>query len=197
MTVLRTSVLAVLILVPGGVAAQEQSGLARALELPAHRALIEITEGATPGRFETDGCSGGMSTLWRGLAGQFPDLAAVHGNRPPWESCCEAHDRIYHVAGRARDADQSYEARLAADEALNACVVQSAEPDLPRLTLAYDLSETRLRQIYAAIGDAMFLAVRLGGGPCSGLPWRWGYGYPDCLTLFPTPDAAHDTAADR
>jgi hypothetical protein len=38
-------------------------------------------------------------------------------------------------------------------------------------------------EAYAAIADAIFAAVRLGGAPCSGLSWRWGYGFPNCLRL--------------
>jgi hypothetical protein len=34
--------------------------------------------------------------------------------------------------------------------------------------------------IYQGIADLMYRAVRLGGIPCSGLPWRWGYGWPAC-----------------
>ena len=28
--------------------------------------------------------------------------------------------------------------------------------------------------------ELMFYAVRIGGGPCSGLAWRWGHGWPPC-----------------
>ena len=34
--------------------------------------------------------------------------------------------------------------------------------------------------VYEVIGDLMYRAVRIGGIPCSGLPWRWGYGWPEC-----------------
>ena len=34
--------------------------------------------------------------------------------------------------------------------------------------------------LYAAIAELMYRAVRIGGIPCSGLPWRWGYGWPEC-----------------
>jgi len=39
--------------------------------------------------FTTDGCSGGMSLLWR----------KVIGHPPPWEDLCVEHDRAYHVGG--------------------------------------------------------------------------------------------------
>ena len=42
------------------------------------------------------------------------------------------------------------------------------------------LSTEEVARIYKVIGDLMYRAVRIGGVPCSGLPWRWGYGWPEC-----------------
>jgi hypothetical protein len=162
----------------------QDMGLSRAVELPAHRMLMETREGAELSPFVTDGCSGGMSTIWRTIAVQFPDFAEMHGPVPPWEACCEAHDMIYHDAGGATTAGKSFDARRAADEALRICVVETGEGELAQMSAAYGVSEEALRQIYRGIGDAMYLAVRFGGGPCSGLPWRWGYGYPGCSFLL-------------
>lgn len=39
--------------------------------------------------FVSDGCSGGMSVLWR----------AVLKRPPPWEDLCVEHDRAYHAGG--------------------------------------------------------------------------------------------------
>ena len=37
--------------------------------------------------------------------------------------------------------------------------------------------------------ELMFIAVRIGGGPCTGLAWRWGHGWPPCsLDLQPATD---------
>jgi hypothetical protein len=162
----------------------QDMGFSRAVELPAHRVLMETIRGAALAPFETDGCSGGMSTIWRTIAVQFPDLAEVHGALPPWEACCEVHDFTYHRAGDATEALASFEARKQADEALRACVVETGEQELPRIAAAFGVSEDLLRQTYRGIGDAMYLAVRFGGGPCSGLPWRWGYGYSGCSVLL-------------
>jgi hypothetical protein len=119
------------------------------------------------------------------VADLFPDFAEAHDGRPPWEDCCVAHDRRYHDAGGATEPSQSYDARLAADETLRACVVAGAAGRLPALADRYDVSDDQVRAAYSAIGDAMFNAVRFGGGPCTGLPWRWGYGYPGCLPALP------------
>lgn len=174
--------LAVLLAGPAG-AEPADTALQRRLELPAHRLLIEvIRDPATElAPFTTDGCSGGLSSSWTVVADLFPDFAAAHQGRPPWEDCCIAHDRRYHGAGGATTAEASYAARLAADEALRACVETTGEGRIADLSRSYGVTADQVRRAYAAIAAAMFNAVRFGGGPCTGLPWRWGYGYPGCL----------------
>jgi hypothetical protein len=44
----------------------------------------------------------------------------------------------------------------------------------------YDVPVSRVRIMYIAVADLMYRAVRVGGIPCTGLPWRWGYGWPEC-----------------
>ncbi|MEL7212553.1 MAG: hypothetical protein AAGK92_07815 [Pseudomonadota bacterium] len=77
----------------------------------------------------------------------------------PFESCCVSHDRAYHAGGSAMTARGSYVERLAADRAFQMCVAETGGE---------------------VVSDALFQAVRLGGVPCSGLSWRWGYGRPRC-----------------
>lgn len=178
-----------LVLVPATLAAQEPAAgnsVLRTLELPAHRALQSVIQDpeTTLAPFETDGCSGGMSWSWRLVSDLFPDFEKAQGESPPWEECCVVHDRAYHNAGGATDAAASFTARLAADEALRQCVMRQGEENVVALSEQYDTSQDVVRQAYTTIADAMFNAVRLGGGPCSVLPWRWGYGYPLCLGIF-------------
>jgi hypothetical protein len=161
--------------------------VAHTLEMPAHRALMGVVSApdTTLAPFTTDGCSGGLSTTWSVVADLFPDFAAAHDGQPPWEACCVAHDRHYHDAGGATDAETSYHARLAADDALRACVIDGGEDRIAFLADHYGGTEDQVRLAYRTIGDSMFTAVRFGGAPCTGLPWRWGYGYPGCLPGFP------------
>ena len=153
------------------------------IEMAGHRRLSRVMAEAgyraTP--FVTDGCSGGLSLAWGAVANYLPPLAGVHDEYPPWEACCVTHDRAYHVAGGARTAQESYRARLSADEALRDCVLDTGVLRSPQLVETYDVTDAQVAAAYALIADAMFNAVRLGGGPCSALPWRWGYGYPGCL----------------
>lgn len=179
---LATGAIAVIAAVSMAQADGNSGFLSRAVELPAHRWLAEIrrTPGAPLADFTTDGCSGGMSSLWTFTAEQFPDFAAAHGGIPPWEGCCVTHDRAYHTAGESSDPEASYAARLSADEALKDCVAATSGSRDAILRDEYGLTATQVRTAYGAIATAMFQAVRLGGGPCTGLPWRWGYGWPQC-----------------
>jgi hypothetical protein len=163
------------------------SDVRKTLELPSHRALMRLaTDPDTSlAPFATDGCSGGLSSTWSVVADLFPDFSEAHENRPPWEACCVAHDRRYHDAGGAKTAEGSYDARLAADEDLRACVVAGGKDRVTALARHYDVSEDQVRLAYRTIGEAMFNAVRFGGAPCTGLPWRWGFGFPGCFSGRP------------
>ncbi len=171
------------------VVAQESrfaADLQKTLEMPGHRSLQSVIEKpeTTLSEFETDGCSGGMSSGWQLVADLFPAFAEAQGGEPPWEECCVIHDRAYHNAGGATDAEASFAARLEADEALRQCVANPPPDDIAAAMTRYEAEETQVLLAYDLIASAMFNAVRFGGGPCSGLPWRWGFGYPGCLPGF-------------
>ena len=151
-------------------------------ELKAHETFLRsIKENAgSPTPFRSDGCSGGLSTAWRALSKRFPALAEAHQDSPPWEHCCVSHDRAYHEAGGAKDAPESDALRLAADKALRHCVRETGRERIPELAARYGLTVEQIEAMYKVLAETMFDAVRVGGLPCSGLPWRWGYGYPPC-----------------
>lgn len=174
--------LALFLSLPVAVNAQEGS-LARTLEMPAHNALMTIRADAELSAFETDGCSGGLSYGWGVAARNFPDFAEAHDHIPPWQECCVVHDRAYHIAGDSGSARESYDARLAADKALEICVKTTSADHIDEVAAHYDVSSETVEATYGRIAEAMYLAVRLGGAPCSGLPWRWGFGYPNCTVL--------------
>jgi len=132
--------------------------------------------------FTTDGCSGGLSVGWQYLAGKNEHFKTTHREHQPWESCCVEHDRLYHLGGfpEATTAIQSFDARKEADLALKACVLEIGVERAPELSAQYDVSSREITILYTAISDLMYRAVRIGGIPCTGLPWRWGYGWPEC-----------------
>jgi hypothetical protein len=163
-------------------AAQAQS-VQEAVELPSHRALMTVRGDTIP--FVTDGCSGGLSDTWRVVADTFPGFADSFENKPPWEICCVVHDRAYHNASDARTAQDSFDARLTADQKLRSCVVASGRADRDDFAARFDVPPEQIDTAYETIAGAMFYAVRFGGGPCTGLPWRWGFGFDQC-SIFDT-----------
>ncbi len=157
--------------------------LMRSVEMPSHQALIAQRGEVDPVPFETDGCSGGLSASWRWVADTFPQIGELYQEHPPWEDCCVTHDRAYHNAGGASLPEQSYDARLSADEALRACVIRHGDTHAEDYAAQYGMTPEQVRSVHSLTADAMFGAVRFGGGPCSGLPWRWGFGYPGCFVF--------------
>lgn len=168
---------------PAAAAEPSDFNIQRQFELPAHRALARARADSDggPSKFTTDGCSGGLSSVWTVVADQFPDFSKAHGQEPPWEKCCVVHDMAYHSAGASTAPEQSFVNRAEADQALRDCVVRTGKDRLSEIAELYATDTDMVERAYRAIADAMYLAVRLGGGPCSGMPWRWGYGYRQCF----------------
>ncbi|MDX2417971.1 MAG: glycerophosphodiester phosphodiesterase, partial [Xanthomonadales bacterium] len=139
------------------------------------------SEGSVLAEFTTDGCSGGLSVGWDYFAEQAGFFRDRHGKRPPWENCCIDHDKTYHVGGgEGLTPAQGFAARLQADDELRACVVETATDRTDQLRAEYGVDDDQVAALYETIADSMYLAVRLGGMPCTGLSWRWGYGWPNC-----------------
>lgn len=154
-----------------------------AFELSQHQQLLNtVQNGQTPlTPFVTDGCSGGLSVGWNYLAEKIPQFASIHGTSPPWEQCCVTHDHAYHKgANPVESKEASFTRRLAADRILMDCVLETKNRRTAELLKAYDITEKELTLLYQATSELMYRAVRLGGIPCSGLPWRWGFGQPEC-----------------
>ena len=157
--------------------------LERQLELERHERLVLLKSepGSTLAGFSTDGCSGGLTIGWEYLAGKIEDFQKQHGTQPAWEHCCIAHDRYYHTGGTGRmTASESFALRRQADLELRACVGETGTVRAPILSDEYGISVDQVTVLYDTIAELMYRAVRIGGVPCSGLPWRWGYGWPYC-----------------
>jgi len=126
--------------------------------------------------FTTDGCSGRLSENWGLLANILPEFIKQSGDKPPWEACCKVHDKAY-WQGSAVD---GYAKRKQADQGLRQCVITTGIRLAPQLHLKYAVPEEKVRNTFRITAELMYQAVRLGGQPCSLLPWRWGYGWPNC-----------------
>ncbi len=156
--------------------------LEKHFEMSRHEKLLVVKSSqASLSDFTSDGCSGGLSVGWEYLAAKIPDFEAKHGTVPAWHTCCETHDVAYHSGGpEDSTAIASFEARRKADLILKACVVETGKKRIPELSKEYNISETEFELIYQGIANMMYGAVRIGGLPCTDLPWRWGYGWPQC-----------------
>ncbi len=155
----------------------DQAG--RALELRAHARLMALDR-SLPAQFESDGCSGGLSAAWSAAAGALPVFARAHREVPPFEPCCVIHDRAYHAAGGAGTAEESYAARLAADRDLRHCVLETGVQRQGELAALYGVRGAQVDAAYQHLARSVYYAVRFGGAPCSGLSWRWGFGFGPC-----------------
>jgi hypothetical protein len=161
----------------------DEGGLGYRMEIGRHERLVKAraSEGVKLAPFVSDGCSGGQSAGWDLLARTFPEMAKRHGDLPPWQQCCVVHDRAYHAGGgRRADAEASYAARRHADEQLRQCVIRTGKGRAADLMSDYGLSRDQVSTLYRSVADVMYRAVRIGGAPCTGLPWRWGFGWPKC-----------------
>lgn len=136
----------------------------------------QIRPGVIIDAFQTDGCSGGLSDSWKTLARIWPELARAVGEEPPWESCCIAHDRDYWRG----ESIGGFEARLQSDQRLRQCVERTGGEQSAAIADRVGIARTEIVEVFNLAAELMFRAVRIGGGPCSGLAWRWGYGWPPC-----------------
>lgn len=127
-------------------------------------------------RFNSDGCSGGMSSTWSYLADVLPEFVDFAGNQPPWEHCCVAHDRHYWRG----ETEKGFTLREEADAELRQCVKLSGNEQGDEIAAVLGLSKQDVIELIDLTGELMYQAVRIGGAPCTGLPWRWGHGWPAC-----------------
>ena len=157
--------------------------LERQLEIDRHEQLLRLKSdpASTLAAFTSDGCSGGLTIGWEYLAGKIARFQKQHGTQPAWEDCCVAHDRRYHTGGPDKvTASKSFRLRREADLELQVCVMETGAQRASFLSQEYGLSVEHVEEVYDVVAELMYRAVRLGGVPCSGLPWRWGYGWPEC-----------------
>ena len=133
-------------------------------------------------KISSDGCSGGMSFTWSYLADVMEEFVDFAGNQPPWEHCCVAHDRHYWRG----ETENGFTLREQADAELRQCVKLSGIEQGDEIAAVLGLSKQEVIELFNLTGELMYQAVRIGGAPCTALPWRWGHGWPDCSTGIET-----------
>lgn len=128
--------------------------------------------------FESDGCSGNISQLWSTAVGRlsdvFPQIDESYADAKsiPFEYACQEHDLLYHkgVGG--------YAGRLVADNRLRDAILAYALVNVEdiKTRLGYESDEAAIF-LYESIAEVIYRGVRLGGAPCTGESYAWGYGY--------------------
>ena len=93
--------------------------------------------------------SDGCSGGMSALYTELTFLHKKHGKELQWRSCCEEHDKAYYYGGSKED------------------------KKLADLTLKYCVNKVIGHKF---LGNAMQIAVRVGGGPYLPTSYRWGYG---------------------
>ncbi len=110
--------------------------------------LLVINGCAIFGPNRIDGIEMKLSNFKSDGCSSFPD-GRLSTKKNEWLHCCFVHDMSYWIGGVKLE-------REAADKELKQCVTQVT-------------SRTQ--------GEAMQLGVEIGGGPQTGLTWRWAYGW--------------------
>ena len=139
-------------------------------------AKIQARPDAKMIKFESDGCSGGLSAGWNSFAKVFPAFKKDYGDRPPWEYCCVTHDKDYWMG----ETENGYEKRLKSDLVLKQCVIDWGKVNSEQVAKKLNKSAKKIEAQVNITAELMFNVIRVGGKPCSFLPWRWGYGWPHC-----------------
>ena len=173
------SILVIVGLTPVGLIAQNPlEEIAEALESQQMKRLAaqQNRSGITIDAFNSDGCSGGMSSAWNYLSDTLPEFVRYAGAKPPWEHCCVAHDRDYWRG----ESDDGFNKRQQSDAELRQCVQHTGREQGDEISVLLRLPKQDIIELVDLTADLMYQAVRIGGAPCTGLAWRWGHGWPRC-----------------
>jgi len=134
--------------------------------------------------FETDGCSGNVSEGWtsavKTLSNISDDFSKKYSDQKniPFESAGISHDKIYHqgVGG--------YVSRLNAGNQLRADIIKYGINNWQDIIENTPLkTKEEVVFVFEKIAEVIYRSVRVGGFPCSGQPYAWGYGYNNGVCL--------------
>ena len=140
---------------------------------------LELTKQETElSTFSTDGCSAGMSKIWKDAVMDLSQTFEEFDNRyteassVPFEAACVTHDRAYHTG------IGGYAGRLMADNQLRTDILLYAANNTEEIRKRTNLSnDEQALFLYEGIAEATYRGVRVGGAPCTGEAYAWGFGY--------------------
>jgi hypothetical protein len=128
--------------------------------------------------FTSDGCSGNVSRNWQSVVEKISEASESFANayanaqNVPFEYACVEHDKAYH-AGKG-----GYVGRLKADNQLRSEIISYGINNASDIQSRAGLgTPEEAIFLYELLAEAVYGGVRLGGGPCTGKPYAWGYGF--------------------
>jgi hypothetical protein len=128
--------------------------------------------------FASDGCSGNVSKNWRIVVEQMSETSQsfaetfAGAENIPFEYACVEHDKAYHPG------EGGYIGRLQADLQLRSEIISYGIERAATIQTRTGLNTPEEAIfLYELIAEAIYRGVRLGGAPCTGEPYAWGYGY--------------------
>jgi hypothetical protein len=128
--------------------------------------------------FVSDGCSGNVSKNWRIVIEQMSKTSQsfaetfAGAENIPFEYACIKHDQVYHSG------EGGYVGRLQADLQLRSEIISYGIEHAATIQTRTGLKEAEEAIfLYELLAEAIYRGVRLGGAPCTGEPYAWGYGY--------------------
>lgn len=147
-------------------------------EAAAQRQLMEVKQHSSLAPFESDGCSGNVSSGWaRAIAvlsetSQSFGAAYASASTIPFEAACVTHDQAYHLG------DGGYVGRWQADLQLRADIIEYGITHVADIKARTGIAtDEQVYALYEVLAETVYRGVRLGGAPCTGMPYAWGYGY--------------------
>jgi hypothetical protein len=157
-----------------------------ATEARAMERLEQAKQTATLQPFVSDGCSANVSKNWQIVVQEISDhsesFASTYNEMQtiPFQPACIKHDRAYHngVGG--------YIGRLEADNQLRSDIIAYGIANTESIRSRTNLNtDEEAIFLYELMAEAVYRSVRLGGAPCTGEPYAWGFGYNNgnCSTL--------------
>jgi len=128
--------------------------------------------------FASDGCSGNVSKNWRVVVEQMSETSQsfaetfAGAENIPFEYACVEHDKTYHPG------EGGYVGRLQADLQLRSEIISYGIENAATIQTRTGLNTPEEAIfLYELLAEAIYRGVRLGGAPCTGEPYAWGYGY--------------------
>jgi hypothetical protein len=140
--------------------------------------LENIKQNYQIAKFESDGCSGNVSKSWDLVVHQIMNISTTTAEKYkyfkniPFENLCVKHDETYHKG------NGGYSARLRADNQLREGIIEFGINNVEEIKKVTSLkTDEEIIFLYEIIAETIYRAVRLGGSPCTGMSYAWGFGY--------------------